>query len=64
MSQTEIRVSWEPLFEFIGEVFGRAGMSAEDAETMAEVLIWASRRGVDSHGVQLVPWYVEAIDIG
>jgi len=64
MSQTEIRVSWESLKKFIGEVFGRAGMSAEDAETMAEVLTWASRRGVDSHGVQLVPWYVEAIDLG
>lgn len=64
MSQSEIRVAWEPLKKFVREVFVRAGMPPEDAETTAEVLVWASRRGVDSHGVQLIPWYVEAIDIG
>jgi ureidoglycolate dehydrogenase (NAD+) len=26
--------------------------------------VWANVRGVDSHGVQLIPWYVQAIDLG
>ncbi len=61
---SEIRVAREPLKKYAREVFVRAGMPPEDAETEAEVLVWASRRGVDSHGVQLIPWYVEAIDLG
>jgi ureidoglycolate dehydrogenase (NAD+) len=61
---SEIRVAWEPLHKYVAEVFAHAGMSPEDAGTMADVLVWASRRGVDSHGVQLIPWYVQAIDIG
>jgi len=65
MSQSEIRVvPWEPLQEFAKEVFVQAGMPPEDAETEASVMVWANRRGVDSHGLQLLPWYVEAVDIG
>lgn len=65
MAQSAVRiVAWEPLKEFSKEVFIRVGMSPEDAETVASVLVWANLRGVDSHGVQLIPWYVEAVDIG
>lgn len=64
MVQTEIRVAWKPLKEFAREVFVRAGMRPEDAETEAEVLIWANLRGVDSHGVLRIPWYVDNIDKG
>ncbi len=64
MSKGEVRIAWEALKELSKEIFVQAGMPPEDAETEASVLIWANLRGVDSHGVQLVPWYVEAIDIG
>ncbi|UCG63794.1 MAG: Ldh family oxidoreductase [Deltaproteobacteria bacterium] len=57
-------VGWEPLKQYVKEIFVRMGMGSDDAETTASVLIWASLRGVDSHGVQLIPWYVEAVDIG
>ena len=60
----ETRVAWEPLKEFTAEVFTRMGMPPQDAETEASVLSWANRRGVDSHGVGLIPWYLENIDRG
>ena len=64
MAQNEVRIACEPLKEFTREVLTRQGMSPENAETVASVLVWANLRGVDSHGVQLLPWYVEAVDIG
>ena len=35
-----------------------------DAATVADVLVWANLRGVDSHGVLRVPKYVEWIEAG
>ena len=64
MAQSNVKIiAWEPLQEFTKEVLIKAGMSPEDADTEAEVVVWANRRGVDSHGVQLLPWYIEAVDI-
>jgi LDH2 family malate/lactate/ureidoglycolate dehydrogenase len=64
MSQNEIRVAFEPLKAFAKEVFVKAGMLSEDAELVADVLVWANLRGVDSHGVLRIPWYVELMDTG
>lgn len=64
MAQTEIRVAWEPLREFSKEVFIKLGMPPEDAETEAAVLSWANLRGVDSHGVLLIPQYIEWVGNG
>ena len=62
--QSEAKVAWEPLQQFVKEVLIRVGMSPKDAEIEAEVLIWASLRGVDSHGVQMLPFYVREADGG
>ncbi len=65
MAQADTRiVAGEALLDFTREVLIRAGMPPQDAATEAEVIIWANLRGVDSHGIQLLPWYVEAVDIG
>lgn len=64
MTQSGFRVSLESLKGFVKELFVKVGMPSEDAETEAKVLVWANLRGVDSHGVQLIPWYVQAVDIG
>jgi len=65
MKQSDVEmIAWETLQEFTRNVLVQLGMSAEDAATEAEVIVWANLRGVDSHGVQLLPWYVEAADIG
>jgi ureidoglycolate dehydrogenase (NAD+) len=61
MAQGELRVAWDTLKEFVKKIFIQAGMPTEDAETEADALIWANLRGVDSHGVQQMAWYVEAI---
>jgi LDH2 family malate/lactate/ureidoglycolate dehydrogenase len=64
MAQSEVRVAWEPLHGFTKEVFVRVGMPPEGAEAEAGALIWANLRGVDSHGVLRIPWYVENVDKG
>ena len=51
----EIRVSADALRDFTKSVFVKVGAPARDAEKVASVLVWANLRGVDSHGVQLVP---------
>ncbi len=60
----ESRVGWKELRAFTREVFVRVGVPAGDAEIEAEVLVWANLRGVDSHGVLRIPWYLELIDKG
>jgi LDH2 family malate/lactate/ureidoglycolate dehydrogenase len=45
-------------------VFEKAGFTPEGAETQADVLAWANLRGVDSHGVQRISWYLELVDKG
>jgi len=64
MSQDGIRVDWEELKAFTKEFFIKVGMSPDDAEIEAEVLVWANLRGVDSHGVLRIPWYVDMVDSG
>ena len=64
MEQDEVHVAWQPLQDFTKEVFVRAGVPPKDAEIEAEVLVWANLRGIDSHGVQRIPGYVERLDTG
>lgn len=44
---------------FIRDVFEASGMSSADAAAAAPSFVWASLRGIDSHGVTRVPRYVE-----
>ncbi len=60
----EIRIAREALQAFVEQLFVRAGVPPEDAHTEAEVLMWASVRGVDSHGILLVPGYVDNLLAG
>lgn len=52
------------LRKFATAVFGCAGMSAADAGIVADVLVWANLRGVDTHGVMRIPRYVNLIESG
>lgn len=61
---SEVLVDPDDLKRFTTEVFERAGMPAEDAEIEADVLVWANLRGVDSHGVLRIPWYIQNVDDG
>ena len=59
-----LMVAPEALKKFAHDIFTGAGLPPKDADAVASVMLWANLRGVDSHGVQLIPWYVQAIDIG
>ena len=52
------------LTRFATDLFARAGLPRADAAVVAEVLVWANLRGVDTHGVMRIPRYVELIEDG
>ena len=54
----------DALRRFTRDVFVAAGMSDAHAVTVADVLVWADLRGVDSHGVTRIPMYVRLLDAG
>ncbi len=58
------RVDADALETFTRQVFEKAGLPPEDAAVEAEVLVWANLRGVDSHGVQRIPSYLDMIESG
>jgi LDH2 family malate/lactate/ureidoglycolate dehydrogenase len=57
-------VQKDDLQKFVSEIFKAAGTSSVDAHTIAEVLVWANLRGVDSHGVVRIPRYLELFESG
>ncbi len=57
-------VAADALRRFTRDVFVRAGMPASDAAVVADVLVWADLRGVDSHGVSRITMYLRLIDDG
>jgi ureidoglycolate dehydrogenase (NAD+) len=60
----QVRVSRGELLRFATAIFLAMGMSRRDAETAAEVLVWANERGVDSHGVMRIPVYLAEMRTG
>lgn len=58
------RIDAKPLETFTAQCFEKAGCPPADAATEAEVLVWANLRGVDSHGVQRIPAYLDMIEKG
>jgi LDH2 family malate/lactate/ureidoglycolate dehydrogenase len=60
----KVRVSATALRTLVGSIFEALGTSQEDARAVADVLVWANLRGVDSHGVSRIPRYVELFENG
>ena len=58
---TVIEVSTDRLRAFGERVYQHAGLSPQDAETVVAVQLEADLRGVDTHGFQRLPWYVERL---
>ena len=54
----------EKLRTFGEEVFQKAGVPKEDAKTVAEILVEANLRGVDTHGIYLANVYVRRLQKG
>lgn len=59
-----IRVKAEDLFKFCLTVLKSVGVKEKDAEIVAENLVLANLRGVDSHGVARLPAYVRRVKKG
>ncbi|MBM3609092.1 MAG: Ldh family oxidoreductase [Alphaproteobacteria bacterium] len=59
-----IRISHHELKDLVAAIFAAEGMSAEDAGVLADVLVWADLRGVESHGVERVPRYLQVVKQG
>jgi LDH2 family malate/lactate/ureidoglycolate dehydrogenase len=57
-------VAADALTRLTRAIFARAGLPEADAARVADVLVWADLRGMDSHGVLRVPRYVEMIGVG
>jgi LDH2 family malate/lactate/ureidoglycolate dehydrogenase len=57
-------VSAEDLTSWAAGLLGAATFPLPTAHLVAESLVAANLRGVDSHGVQLLPYYVEQVERG
>lgn len=65
MPKTEkLRFGADPLRAMVRSMFEKMGSSPGDADVIADVLVWANLRGVDSHGISRIPRYVELFEKG
>jgi LDH2 family malate/lactate/ureidoglycolate dehydrogenase len=60
----KVIVGADELKGLVAGIFAARGASAADASAVADALVWANLRGVDSHGVSRVPRYLELFDKG
>ncbi|WP_420346737.1 Ldh family oxidoreductase [Pelagibius sp.] len=58
------RVAAAALENFVGAVLRAAGADEPSAEAAVRALVGASLRGVDTHGVRLLPHYVKVLEGG
>ena len=57
-------VQAEQLENFVQALFAHAGMANEPARSVAKALLWAELRGIDTHGVGRVGFYLNFIHKG
>ena len=63
-SETTIRVAPDQLRAFSEEVLARCGFPREEAATLADTLVQADLRGVESHGTMRLPMYARRARAG
>ena len=63
-SSSKVRVGAYDLHALVSGIFAARGVREPDAATVADALVWANLRGIDSHGVSRVPRYLELFDRG
>lgn len=57
-------ITAEELRDFVRRLLRAAGVDGPKADLVADSLVAANLRGVDSHGVQLLPYYLEQLEAG
>ena len=55
------RVSHTDLQDFVAAVFKQQGLSDAHAQQVAQAMVWADLRGIDTHGVSRIPMYLKFI---
>jgi LDH2 family malate/lactate/ureidoglycolate dehydrogenase len=60
----KVLVAAVDLRALVAGIFTARGASGDAAAAVADALVWANLRGVDSHGVSRVPRYLELFDKG
>jgi L-2-hydroxycarboxylate dehydrogenase (NAD+) len=60
----EPRFAYETLHEFVSSMFVTAGLARGDAELASTSVLIADLRGVETHGVQRVAFYLKGIENG
>jgi LDH2 family malate/lactate/ureidoglycolate dehydrogenase len=60
----KVLVGAAELKSLVAGIFAARGARPDDAAAVADVLVWANLRGVDSHGVSRMPRYLELFDKG
>lgn len=56
-----MRLTRNELYELMNKKFLAAGLNANDAKNVSDMLTWADGRGVHSHGAVRVEYYIERI---
>src|SRR6266545_404445 len=64
MPEPDVVVPSGELTRFAQQLLESLKVSAPNAKLVAESLVAANLRGVDSHGIQLLPYYIEQIESG
>lgn len=64
MSGNEIRIHEPDLRRFCTGVLERLGVSNMDAEVWSNVIVETSLRGMDSHGILVLPLYAQMLEAG
>lgn len=57
----DVKVSAQQARDFCAECFEKLDVSREDAENIADNLVMANLRGVDSHGIIRIPYYADGL---
>src|ERR1700751_2865088 len=60
----KVLVRADDLRALVAGVFRARGTREAEAAAVADALVWANLRGIDSHGVSRVPRYLELFDKG
>jgi LDH2 family malate/lactate/ureidoglycolate dehydrogenase len=60
----KVTLKADDLRTLVAAIFAARGTSDADANAVADALVWANLRGIDSHGVSRTPRYIELFDKG
>jgi len=64
MPESDVVISATELTPFAARLLQAVGVAPAKSQLVAESLVAANLRGVDSHGVQLLPYYIEQLEWG